>query len=387
MFEKIFHNEDVMKTLKEISNRLRYQEKDIPISISEEKMDVRYYSLLMFMDSLFKFYIIVGEDAYLPMYLEQVNKLLKMVDNHNDIKVGINKLLITFSKMKLKLSNTTSVENKKILFHHFYERYIVNGYLFHSFPSKFINDVQGNGLLINNYFYERERLKEIEDIFHKYGEEDVFQKELDSDPYLTMTDSPFLGAYYAYYSPQYLNDFTTYFFEDSKKYDTSAFFRKDFTSCKNNLETFMDKKHMSKKDKNKVFAFLEEEWNILEIEDKKPVMCFVSRSLLNKNFLPEINELEEELNENELYLVITKLLDTRLNNFKVENNISPNALNIIELPTIEDLEMIRKDEKNQHVDNRRSEFINQYGNTTIIALLGVLFITLGLTIMTILIGR
>ena len=51
------------------------------------------------MDSLFKFYIIVGEDTYLPMYLEQVDKLLRKVENHNDIKVGINKLLITFSKM------------------------------------------------------------------------------------------------------------------------------------------------------------------------------------------------------------------------------------------------------------------------------------------------
>lgn len=387
MFEKIFESDDVKKTLKEISNRLRYQDKDIPISISEEKMDVRYYSLLMFLDSLFKFYIIVGEDSYLPMYLEQIDKLLRKVENHNDIKIGMNKLLITFSKMKLKLSNSTSCENKKILFHHFYESYIVNCYLFHSFPSKFLNEVKTNGLSISNYFYETERLKEIEDIFHKYKEENVFQKELDSSPYLSMTDSPFLGVYYAYYSPQFLNDFTTYFLEDSKNYDTSAFFRKDLASCKNNINTFMDKIHMSKKDKNKVFRFLEEEWNTLEIENKKPVMCLVKRSLLSKNFLPDINELEEELKDNELYLVITKLLDTRMNNFKVEDNILSSALKIVELPSLEELEIIRKKEDNQNNPNPRSEFINQYGNTTIIALLGVLFITLGLTIMTILIGR
>lgn len=387
MFEKIFHNEDVMKSLKEISNRLRYQEKDIPISISEEKLDVRYYSLLMFMDSLFKFHIIVGEDSYLPMYLEQVDKLLKKVENHNDIKVGVSKLLITFSKMKLKLSNTTSCENKKILLDYFYDKYIVNGYLFHSFPSKFLSDVRNQGLSISNYFYEVERLREIEDIFHKYGQENVFQKELDSNPYLAMTDSPFLGAYYAYYSPQYLNDFTTYFFEDSKKYDTSAFFRKDLASCKENVKTFMDKQHMSKKDREKVLTFLEEEWNILEIEEKKPVISLIPRSILNKNYLQEYQELEEELNENELFVVITKLLDTRLNNFKVENNVPANALNVIELPTLESLEIIRKEKKDTNTSNPRSEFINQYGNTTIIALLGVLFITLGLTIMTILIGR
>lgn len=387
MFEQLFHNEEVMKSIKEISNRLRYQEKDIPISISEEKMDVRYYSLLMFMDSLFKFQMIVGDEAYLPKYLEQVDKLLKMVENHNDIIIGINKLLITFSKMKLNLPNTTSDENKKILFHHFYDRYIVNGYFFHSFPSKFLSAVRNNGLQATNYHYESERLREVEELFHKYKEENVFQKDLNSNPYLSLTDSPFLGAYYAYYSPQFLNDFTTYFFEDSKNYDTSAFFRKDLLSCKNNVNTFMEKAHMSKKDKEKVMTFLEEEWKLLEIEEKKPVMCLISRSLLNKNFLSDINELEEELNENELYVVITKLLDTRLNNFKVENDMLPNALKIVELPTLEELEIIHKEGHQQKSENRRSEFINQYGNTTIIALLGVLFITLGLTIMTILIGR
>lgn len=116
-------------------------------------------------------------------------------------------------------------------------------------------------------------------------------------------------------------------------------------------------------------------------------MCLVKRSLLSKNFLPDINELEEELKDNELYLVITKLLDTRMNNFKVEDNILSSALKIVELPSLEELEIIRKKEDNQNNPNPRSEFINQYGNTTIIALLGVLFITLGLTIMTILIGR
>ena len=387
MFLEMFQNDDVIKTLKEISNRLRYQEKDIPISINEEKLDVRYYSLLMFMDSLFKFYIIVGEDTYLSMYLEQVDKLLRKVENHNDIKVGINKLLITFSKMKLNLSNATSCENKKILFDYFYDKYIVNGYLFHSFPSKFLTDVQNNGLLISNYNYEVERLREIENIFRKYGQENVFQKELDSMPYLSVTDSPFLGAYYAYYSPQYLNDFTTYFLEDSKNYDTSAFFRKDLASCKNNVKTFMDKQHMSKKEKEKVLTFLEEEWKILEIEEKRPVMSLIPRRVVHKNYLQEYQELEEELNNNELFEVITKLLDTRLNNFKVEDNIPASVLNLMELPTPESLGIIRKEKENASTNNPRSEFINQYGNTTIIALLGVLLITLGLTIMTILIGR
>ncbi len=387
MFEKIFQNEDVMKTLKEISNRLRYQDKNIPISISEEKMDVRYYSLLMFIDSLFKFYIIVGEDTYLSMYLEQVDKLLKKVENHNDIKVGINKLLITFSKMKLKLSNTTSCENKKILLDYFYEKYIVNGYLFHSFPSKFFSEVQKDGLFVNYYTYGIERLQEIENIFNKYGLENVFQKELNSIPYLAVTDSPFLGAYYAYYSPQYLNDFTTYFLKDGKNYDTSAFFRKDLTSCKNNVKTFMEKQHILKKDKQKVLSFLEEEWNLLEIEEKKPIISLIPRRVLNKNYLQEYQELEEELDKNELFVVITKLLDTRLNHFKVENNIPSNVLSIISLPTPENLGIIHKEKKEIDSKNPRSEFINQYGNTTIIALLGVLFITLGLTIMIILIGR
>ena len=51
------------------------------------------------------------------------------------------------------------------------------------------------------------------------------------------------------------------------------------------------------------------------------------------------------------------------------------------------IEVSLEDKKQLEIKNKKDEFINDYGNTTIIALLGVLFITIGITITLIMIGR
>ena len=107
MFSNIFQNNEVREELKKICSRTCYQEKDIPITISEEKLDIVNYSLFMFIDALIKYYIIVDDDLYISNYLEQIDKLLKKIENHNDIKLGINKLLINFCATKLELENIT----------------------------------------------------------------------------------------------------------------------------------------------------------------------------------------------------------------------------------------------------------------------------------------
>lgn len=386
MFSNIFQNNEVREELKKICSRTCYQEKDIPITISEEKLDIVNYSLFMFIDALIKYYIIVDDDLYISNYLEQIDKLLKKIENHNDIKLGINKLLINFCATKLELENITSEENKKIIFKYIYDKYIENGYVFHSFPSKFLEDVKTNGLSINNYNMDKEKLLEIDSIFKKYGVDDVFSKDLDENPYISITDSPFLGAYYAYYSPQFMNDFITFFYDNSKNYDTSVFFKKDFERSRKNLVYFMNKIGLLRKDMNKVLSFFEDEWEHLDIDNRSPIMCLIKRKDLSLDLSHEYLNLVNELSDSDLSVVITKLLDTRLNNFKEENNISSDKLIFLPLPTIEDLGL--KDTHEQiKKENKSNEFIDEYGNTTIIALVGVLLITLGLTIMTILIGR
>ena len=183
-----------------------------------------------------------------------------------------------------------------------------------------------------------------------------------------------------------MNDFITFFYDNSKNYDTSVFFKKDFERSRKNLVYFMNKIGLLRKDMNKVLSFFEDEWEHLDIDNRSPIMCLIKRKDLSLDLSHEYLNLVNELSDSDLSVVITKLLDTRLNNFKEENNISSDKLIFLPLPTIEDLGL--KDTHEQiKKENKSNEFIDEYGNTTIIALVGVLLITLGLTIMTILIGR
>lgn len=396
MFNTIFNKESVKEFFRKITKGLIYKEKNFPNTICEEKIDSSYYSLFIGMDAIIKYIIIVDDMEQFDDYLIQVELLLRKVDNHNEIVLGVNKLLINCCKLKLGLKNTSDNENKEEILKYIYNKYIVEGYYFHGFPSIFLEEVMHNGLYVDNYNYELESLRQINEVFKKYNLSNVFSKDLDSKTlYITGCDSPFMGCFYAYHSPYFLNEICTDLVEKNKNYQLDPLFKKDYVRCKKNLAYFMKKEGMFNSDMNAINKFFSKEWDLFNINESIPVMAIIKRKDIGINYLDDINNIIENSKDVDLIVSVSKVLEIKNNHLEITKNILSQSFEILYLPTLEELGFnILKENKKQGeekelpiIENNDNSMINDYGNITIIALLGVLLITIGMTITLIMLGR
>lgn len=409
MLDTIFKKDSVKKFFNDLVNGIVYKKKDIPYTISDEKMDVTYYAILMGLDAIIKYEIIIEKEDFFDSYLQEVQLLLRKVDNHNELKTGINKLIVNYCQKLLNLKNITTYENKEIILKHVYNKYIVNGYFYHSFPSIFLDEVNSNGLAVSNYNYEINSVKEVNKIFEKYNIKNVFSKDLNAEsPFLNLTDSPFMASYYAYHCPYFLNELAVDLLPKDNNYEIDAFFLKDYKKCRKNLSFYLRKSDILLNDNLKILDFFDKEWNLFKVENLKPVVCFIKRSVVGNNSLNDFNQIMDNIDENDLIVNINKILETRFNDETVKKDISRLSYEIISLPTLEELgfnlqkeeivensfvedeqiEVLTEDKSDNLNDNLVNyDFANNYGNTTIVALIGVLLITIGVTVMIIMLGR
>ena len=124
MFYKIFKREDITQFIKTVLSEDIYINKDIPNMISEEKISKIEYPIYIFIDAIIKYFIIIDDERLFDNYLEQLKQIIKKVENHNDIQMGIIKLLIKYAAHKNNIENIDNVENKKKLVEYFYNKYI-----------------------------------------------------------------------------------------------------------------------------------------------------------------------------------------------------------------------------------------------------------------------
>lgn len=405
MLDTIFKKDSVKKFFNDLVNGIVYRKKDIPYTISDEKMDTTYYAILMGLDAIIKYEIIIEKEDFFDSYLQEVQLLLRKVDNHNELKTGINKLIVNYCQKLLNLKNITTYENKEIILKHVYNKYIVNGYFYHSFPSIFLDEVNNNGLAVSNYNYEINSVKEVNKIFEKYNIKNVFSKDLNAEsPFLTLTDSSFMASYYAYHCPYFLNELAVDLLPKDNNYEIDAFFLKNYKKCRKNLSFYLRKSDILLNDNLKILEFFDKEWNLFKVENLKPVVCFIKRSAVENNSLNNFNQIMDNIDNDDLIVSVNKVLETRFNEKVINKDISRQSFEIISLPTLKELGFTSKEEEFIETDFKlkeekeilnesnnndlvRYDLINEYGNSTIVALIGVLLITIGVTVMIIMLGR
>ena len=199
MLEKVLKHEDVIKFIKELGREEVYQNKDIPNKINGEKISKIEYPIYIFIDAIVKYSIIIDDIELFNNYLDQLKRIIKKVESHNDIQMGVIKLLIKYATHKLNLTDINTSDNKKKLIEYFYNKYIVEGYFYHSFPSIYKEEIIKNGLSPYN---KVEDLENINNILSEYKIEEIDSK--DKSLSIKVTDSTFMAYYYAVSSPSYL---------------------------------------------------------------------------------------------------------------------------------------------------------------------------------------
>ena len=362
MFLEILKREDVQSFLLEITtDETRFSKKEIPYMICEEKISVMEYNLFTLLDALFKYSVIVEDLTYFDEFLKNVHKILKKVQNHNDVQIGISRVLINSCKQKLGIKNIDSYQDKLSIVSYIYDKYIIHGFLFHSFPSIYLDKIEENGIVAL-----RSDTSLLDSILEKYTKE-----KLTASSSISITDSPFMAFYYAYHTPYFMSEIVN---QDEVSCD--YFFRRDYSECIKKLASVSRKYNMFSIDKSKLINNYNELWDYYRLDDNFPVVAAIKRSDYGKNSLREYPKLCEKLKEKDIVSIVTCILDSRFNQDYLENNVLPLSIRILRLPNLVDLKIGGVRKKDQVLNGRgENGVVDQYGNVTIIALVGVFFIT------------
>lgn len=385
MFENILTRKDVKDFFDEVITNESLKNKIIPNRINTQIINQNEYLLYIGLDAIIKYSIIINDEKLFPKYLEKLMRLLKKVDAHNEIKIGINKLIVKTLCFKLKITDLDDEYNKKIIINYIYNNYIINGYFYHAFPSCFIDEIREKGIDPINYYHSLEEIRKINSILEKYNITNVFSKDLNTKEYIAITDSIFMASFYASNSPLYLRDLCTNLLKDSnKKYDKNAYFLKDYKKCKNNIEIAMKKYEIKEKEKQIIMDFFKEEWKKLEIRNSYPIIAFIKRKDLKKNILTSYNDIILNIPNTDIYTSVSRIINVD-NEERYNEIIDCNKITLKTIPNVKDYKKndIEVEDEEIEIENE----IDEYGKATFVALIGVLLITLGVTITIIMLGK
>ena len=192
------------KKVKEIINNIKnVSEKEKSAESINYKLFANQEKILfIFYDALLKYKIIIDEEIYFDDYLEQIDKLLKKINNIDDLTLGVNNLICKFTCIKLGVKNNEEEDNRKDILTYIYNKFIVNGYFVHGFSSCYCENIKRYGFTSEAYLNYYEDFKKINDIFNKYNITNVLEKDF-SKKEVHFTDNFVKACSYSANSPGY----------------------------------------------------------------------------------------------------------------------------------------------------------------------------------------
>lgn len=389
MLDEILKREDTKNLLKEVCYNNLYNTKETKTSIDYENYFIKEKPLFTIMDALYKYKIIIDDIYYLDEYIASLKKIMKKIKNYSDIQNGINKLIVRICARKLNLKNIIERNNKQKLLSYVYKKYIVEGYMFHSIPNVYKDEIQNNGIQPEKYQNLYNEFKEINSIFKKHGLENILEKDFD-DTYITFTDGFIKAYYYATNSPMFYSTILSNSnILTNRRYKKDAYYRKDYKDCISNLNKLCNRYDLTKKESDYVKKICKQEWDLLNNEHNKPTIMLVKRKVLDNNYLKDIDEIISMIDTIDIDSIFKKITSPRYDNVKVYKKIESKDIDMIELFSYKDIYInnsnVKNDSNNNEIEN--SLYINEHGKVLILILLGSLLITMGVIISIIIVGK
>ncbi len=400
-FKSLLKNDKLLSILHYVLTNEITKNKVSNVSINGEDYTYNQYSLLIAMDIVIKYQIIIGDETYHSYFLNKLSNITTNYESHQDLVIKGNSLLVDLVAKKLDL-NKSITEDKKEIIKYIYDRYIVNGYCFHSFPVALKKSVEEEGLTQVIDYKELSDLKRINYIFAKHNYKNIISRNLKTtSKAIYITDSPAMAYYYAFRSPEYLAELTSLskYYKNIKQYDKNAFYEKDYQKCKSNLVSLCEHVNMTVKEENTILKAFDKRWYNLNMSKSTPCIAFIKRSDLAKNSLANINEIIESVDKVDLSILISKITDSKYPAIRRYSNINSLNLTVITMPSYREIknnkfisqevekkpivnitrETYQKDKKQE-----KFKYTYSYGNASVLALCGLLSITLGMTLIIIL---
>ena len=401
-FKSLLKNEHLLSILHKVLMNETTKNKVSNASINGESYSYNRYSLLITMDIVIKYQIIINDETYNNYFLNKLDTITSNYNNHEDLIIKGNSLLIDLVSNKLNVT-TTKTEDKKEILKYIYDKYIVNGYCFHSFPSIFKEKTEEDGLTQDIDIKELNDLKKIDYIFSNHNYKNIISRDLkEKSKAIYITDSPAMAYYYAFRSPEYMAELTSLskYYNYLKDYNKDAYYLKDYHKCKSNLASLCSHVNMTTKEETTVLKTFDKRWKALNLSESLPCIAFIKRSDLAKDSLPSINEIIKSVDTIELSYLVSRITDSKYPIIKRYSNINSLDLTVITMPSYREIrnnKFIIKDKPKTVVEPITREAYQEekvkkegfnfnyknafsYGNANVVALTGLLLITLGMTL-------
>ena len=388
MLERIFQRRDVCDFIEEILSDPKYIKKKNSNIRNNESFVESQQSLFIFLDALFKYAVIIQDEEYLDNYVVQIKKLISKVDDYVDINIGINRVIGSFCALKLGIDDFSSYLNKEKILKYIYDKYIVNGYLFHGYSGVYRSQISKYGMVPEQYQHIYPRFIEVQKLFKKHGLTAI-DKDF-SKSQLHFTDSFLMGCFYAANAPMYFSKLLVGFdHEELKNYNRSAYYKNNFFASFDNLNQLMKKYKFTDNEKKFVIKTCTDLWKSLGKDNSSINIILVKRSSLKMNYLNDITRIILSLREVDLEVAISKILNPRYDDISIVGRIDSSVIKFIEIPNYQALMDLRGEQlalmNKEKAMNKKLN--NAYGMVSVLTILGSLFITIGVIITIIMVSR
>lgn len=281
-------------------------------------------------------YLIIHQQAFdLPLLYQSIREANICEMDENQLEQFYSNLLISSIAKRFSIENIDSIESKKQIYDFVYQNYIENGYCFQGLNGKYKESTIQNGLSSKYSRQNTSTLEEIDKIFEKHGLDKIFYSKLSETklaPYFYMTDSMSIAYHYSYHNPEWFSYFVASGNDmPDSEYDKTAYYRKDYVACKNNLTKLCKQYNLSKEETQFVIDNYDNFWNDIVSEKDYGSVAFVHRKLINRNNVNfNINELEQQ----NITEIVSKLLKS---NYTIDVqfiDIPPEHIDVIDVPLL-----------------------------------------------------
>lgn len=370
MLDDILSNENVSKLIKEVVNNNRYNKKEDANYL--EFID-NEQALFILIDALYKYRMIINDKYLFNDFVVQLNLVFRKITNFDDITNGINKLITKFTIIKLGYKEKEE-EHRDEIIKYVYDKYITDGYLFHSINDVYIKDIIENGFIPQKYNNLYDKFIKLQGML----KDDVISKDFTLKS-ISFTDSFEKAYFYASHSPLYFygllcgNDLI------KKEEDKKAYLFNDYEGCLKNINKIISRLELNDEKAKYLRNVFNEEWKLINKSNSGPTIMAIKRNLILKE---DIN-LDKIINDKNIKLVdaISKIIDSRHESINYEDKIDAKDILFIRLPSYKSFVIERKIVKEEVPKKEvKIESNNNYGKASILMIVGSILITLGVII-------
>ncbi len=379
MFQEIMKRKDVLSFLDEIEHNERYFQKTSRNLFDHSFFVSKEQALFIFYEALFQYQVLFLDDTYLEEYLLQLRKVYKKFDCFEDIREGIHKILCKMLCVKLHLEDLRQKESREQLITYVYEKYVVDGYYIHGFASSYQEAIRKDHFTPEEYDHFYDRFIKAREILDSYRIRGVITKDFDNKK-VYFTGDMVMGCYYSLYSPMFFYKFIRNCDYFGRRIRKDYYLKGSISLVMSHLKRFLNSRDVKENDQKFILDLVQDEWNFLHREKKEISLLLVKKKLFHE----PVKSLEEFLEDTrDIYELIDSILSSKNNNISYQETLEKDQYEVVSLPFydwIEENELEKKLSMEEKEEEVSFEFLNAYGNVSLLLLLGSMFVTIGVLI-------